>query len=58
MNIDVKAFAKCANCARWTKPLETSACYMTEDEPTKETLPFNKNAFGDLYCNDFKIVLS
>ena len=58
MNIDFKAFARCANCERWTKPLETSACYMSEEESTIETLPFKKNVFGDLYCTDFVIVFS
>ena len=58
MNIDIKAFAKCANCARWTKPLETSACNMKSYESKIETLPFKKNVFGDLYCTDFVLSLS
>ena len=58
MNVDIKAFAKCATCARWTKPLKTSACYMSEEESKIETLPFEKNAFGDLYCTDFVLSLS
>ena len=58
MNIDIKAFAKCVNCARWTKPLKTSACYMSEEESKIEALPFEKNASGDLYCTDFVLSLS
>ena len=53
-----KAFAKCVNCARWTKPLKTSACYMSEDESTVETLSLKENAFGGLYCDDFRLSMS
>ena len=58
MNIDLSKFAKCANCARWTKPLKNSACNMNEDDVLEPTLPFNKNDNGDLYCDDFQPVLS
>ena len=54
MKIDLNKFAKCANCARWTKPLDTSACKLSE----KETLPFKKNDQGEFYCDDFVIVFS
>jgi hypothetical protein len=55
LKADCKAFAKCVNCARWTKPLKTSACYMSEEDSIVETLLFKENAFGGLYCDDFRL---
>ena len=58
MNIDLSKFAECKSCARWTKPLETSACNMIEHKSPVETLQFKENDSGDFYCDDFQPVFS
>ena len=44
---------ECCKCARWTKSLRSSACFMGEHSSDSQH-DFKKNDMGMLYCLDFK----
>ena len=43
---------QCSNCARWTNPLNSSACSYSSVTAVK--LDFKVNKKGILFCEDFK----
>ena len=44
---------ECCKCARWAKPLKSSACFMGGHNSNIQN-DFKKNDAGTLYCLDFK----